>query len=57
MASFFEDIFQLTGRKTSFQETCENEILVRLCDRSVSLKVWEDAARSILEYEGVEVRS
>lgn len=57
MASFFEDILQLTGRKTSFQGTRENEILVRLCDRSVSLKMWEDAARTFLKYEGVEVRS
>lgn len=30
---------------------------LEVCDRSVSLKVWEDAARTFLEYEGVEVRS
>lgn len=54
MASFLEDICQLTGRMTSFRET---QILETLCDCSVSLKDWELAALSFLEGEDVEVSS
>lgn len=57
MASFLEDIYQLTGRMTSFQETHKKEILETLCDSSVSLKDWELAALSFLDGEGVEVSS
>lgn len=57
MASFLEDICWLSGREDEyFKEPHKKELLERLCDRSASLEVWEDAVRRFLENERIYVR-
>lgn len=54
MSSFFEDICQLSGRGHDyFEERHDKKILEELCDRSASLKVWEDAVRKFISTEKI----
>lgn len=57
MSSFLKDICLLSRRGHEyFEEIHEQEILEKLCDRSASLKVWEDAVRAFIFTEEIYVR-
>lgn len=57
MASFLEDICELSGREDEyFKESHRKTVLEKLCDRSTSLELWEDAARLFVNFDKYSVR-